>query len=372
MAESSRRPRVTVGINMGFGEAEFGNRVFDEDYPGRDRNPQVWRFMRDFRTLATERGIDLATIDQVDFESASVPYVIYFDFSWRRLVADRFLFRIPREKRVLLMLEPSNINPSLHFIPAMRRPFSKIFTFNDEQALRCGYTKINYFVLGDMLDYRTPPFERIPFERKRKLIGINSNRWAYMPSSTYSIRKRFFRFFEQRYPSEFDLFGHGWNRPCVFYERWFGYPRFTSYRGEIPEDIVSKIRLMSGYRFHLCIENNKDEPGYVSEKITDCFCARCVPLYLGWRHADRYIPRECFVNLRDFRSIEELGQFIDSVDEARYQVYLDAIETFIHSEKARYFTNANAFDTIWSVLFPHGIGPRNSGWQSADGHEDKR
>lgn len=356
MADESQGKGITLGIEWGFGPRELADRIFSKAYRDEGGNPQVWMFLQELRSFMAEHGIAVTTLDRVDLKSPDVPYVLYFDLSWHRLLRDRHLFRIPREKRVLLMLEPSNVNPSLHLLPWLRWPFSRVFTFNDEQVARYGYNKISYFVLGNMLQYRTPPFRVPPFAEKKLVIGINSNRWAYMPTSTYSMRRAYFRFFEQRYPGQFDLYGHGWNRPCVFYERWFGHPRFESYRGEIPEDIVSKIEIMSRYRFHLCIENNINEPGYVSEKMTDCFCARCVPLYMGWRHADRYIPRECFIDLRDFDSIESVCRFMESMGPDQYQRYLEAIERFMNSERAEYFTNANAFRTILRTLFPARAG----------------
>jgi hypothetical protein len=353
---------ITLGIEWGFGEAELGNRIFREDYSRRGENTQVWMFLRELRLFFESRGISVVTVDQADYRSDSVPYVLYFDFSVQRLLKDRHLFRMPRGKRVLLMLEPSNVNPTLHLLPWLRKPFGKVFTFNDDQVARYGYTKISYFVLGDMTQFRRPPWPVPRFGNRKMVVGVNSNRWAYMPTSSYSLRRKYFRHFEARYPDGFDLYGHGWNRPRVFYERWFGHPVFRNYRGEVPEDIVSKIRLLSGYRFHLCIENNVNEPGYVSEKITDCFCARCVPLYLGWRGAERYVPRDTYIDLREFDSVESVCRFMDSVDEPRFERFLSAANGFMQSERAEYFTNRHAFETILSTLLPSGAS-RSGAWR---------
>ena len=351
MTEIKLSPGTVVGVDWGFGPDEFGNQILFPEYPGRTRNEQTWCILQEFQAFMNSVGVKVVTVDQAVSRIDAVRYVIYFDYSLRRWRRDPFLSKIPREKRVLLILEPSNINPTLHYNPLLRNLFSHVFTYNDELVKRCGYTKINYFVLGNMLQYRTPPFPAVPFEKKKMLIAINSNRWAYMPSSTYSIRKSYFRFLEQHCPEQFDLYGHGWNKPAVFYERWLGFPHFSSYRESIPEDIVSKIELLSHYRFHLCIENNINEPGYVSEKMTDCFCARCVPLYLGWKKAKYYIPEECYVDLRKFSSIASVFSFIDSMDAQRYRITLDAIERFVQSPRAGYFTNANAFQTVFQTLF---------------------
>lgn len=343
-----------IGVDWNFGPDEFGNQMFSENYRGRTRNEQAWCVLQEFRSFMESVGVKVVTVDQADFRSDDVRYVIYFDYSFWRWRKDPFLQKIPRGKRVLLILEPSNINPTLHYNPLLRNLFSRIFTYNDDLVKRFGYTKLNYFVLGNMTQYRTAPFPAVTFAQKKLLIAINSNRWAYMASSTYAIRKSYFHFLEHNYPERFDLYGHGWNKPCIFYERWFGFPHFNSYRGEIREDIVSKIELLSRYRFHLCIENNINEPGYLSEKITDCFCARCVPLYMGWNSARGYIPSECFVDLRQFKTISSVCSFIGSMNEQQYQSYIDAIESFVQSPRAEYFTNVNAFRTIYQSLFPVG------------------
>jgi len=44
----------------------------------------------------------------------------------------------------------------------------------------------------------------------------------------------------------------------------------------------------------------------------------------------------------------------------QYQVYIDAIERFIQSPRAAYFTNANAFQTILQTLFPNVL----KGWRN--------
>lgn len=351
MPTSTISKNPVVAVDWAFGPDEFCNQIFTTEYRWRDKQAQAWTLLREFQTFMAAVGVRVVTIDQADFQSDNVRYVIYFDYSVWRWRHDPFLKKIPYEKRVLLILEPSNINPTLHYNPLLRSRFCRILTYNTDLVRKYGYTKLNYFVLGNILDYRTWPYPVVPFEKKKMVVAINSNRWAYMPSSTYSIRKRYFNYLEKKFPLQFDLYGHGWNAPCIGYEKWFGYPRYTSYREAIPEDIVSKIKLMSNYRFHLCIENNINEAGYISEKITDCFCARCVPLYLGWKDVPKYIPKECFINIRNFATIPDLFSYVESLNATQYQGYIDAIERFIQSPQASCFTNANAFQTIYQTLF---------------------
>ncbi len=67
-------------------------------------------------------------------------------------------------------------------------------------------------------------------------------------------------------------------------------------------------------------------PGYNTEKITDPFVARSVPIYKGDpRIAETFNPR-AFINLDTFPSEDDAIEFIKVVDQddALYQTYLDA------------------------------------------------
>ncbi len=112
----------------------------------------------------------------------------------------------------------------------------------------------------------------------------------------YSERIRAIRWFEKNQPSQFDLYGKGWDltlppnlspfRPVLqpLYDLVF--PHYPSYRG----GITSKRAILKHYKFSICYENARDIPGYITEKIFDCFFAGCVPVYLGASNVTDYIP----------------------------------------------------------------------------------
>lgn len=59
-----------------------------------------------------------------------------------------------------------------------------------------------------------------------------------------------------------------------------------------PNEIDSKHLTLSNYQFALCFENCV-YPGYITEKIFDCFLSKCIPIYYGAPDIDQYIPRAC-------------------------------------------------------------------------------
>ena len=348
-------PRPILAINYYFGPDDLQNRIFD---PARRDGASP--FLRSFREFMRDRGGEVVTLDAVDFNDPAVKHVLYFDDSWRYALRDHFLRRIPREKRALIMLEPSNVNPSLYITSSLRDRFHTIFTW-DLNLLRRnpGYVQINVPVGGDPLNYRDNPFRGISFEEKKLLVAVNTNRWSYVPRTNFGLRIRAFQHFDRTFPGQFDLYGQGWNAPRVFYEKCFGFPRIAACRGWIDD----KVKTMAHYRFALCIENNAFQPGYISEKITDCFCARCVPIYYGWKGAADRIPHDAWIDMRDFRNLADVEACIRKMDAATHQGYLDAIDRFMRSERIRFFSNSNLLGIVGDRL-----GLRSSPEGSAAGN----
>ena len=345
------KSRPVIAVNYYFNSDELNNRIFEHDC-----NAATAPLVKAFRTFMNERGAEVVTLDTVDFQDKNVRHVVYFDYNWRLVRCDPFLRKVPFEKRALVIIEPANINPSLYYTSFLRNRFRTVFTW-DLNLLRKnpGYSRVNVPVGAEPIAYRENRFADIAFADKRFLVAVSRNRWSYMPQSTYPVRKRAYRYFEREFPGQFELYGPGWNAPCIFYENWFGHPRFSSWRGMIDDSWDAKVHKIASYKFALCIENNASEPGYISEKITDCFCARCVPVYYGSKGIEELIPRDAWIDLRDFRSFEALGEYLFNMDETRYSRYIDAINRFMMSVRLEFFSTRNLFRVIADRLgFPEG------------------
>jgi hypothetical protein len=338
--------RPIIAVNNYFNSDELNNRIFAPEC-----KTEKALALKSFRVFMNKRGAEVVTLDTVDFKDPDVKHVLYFEYNWRSLWLDRFLSRIPFEKRALVLLEPANINPSLYYTPLLRNRFHTVFTW-DLNLLRKNpsYAHINVPLGAEPRMYRENPFRNQSFSDKRFLVAVSRNRWSYMPQSTYPMRKRAYHYFERTFPEQFDLYGMDWNAPCIFYEKGFGYPRFSSWRGEIEGSWDAKVHKISKYKFALCFENNAAEPGYISEKITDCFCARCVPVYYGSKGTDELIPRDAWIDLRDFKNFAELGTFLSGIDETRYNGYIAAIDRFMQSEQLNFFSTDHFYKAIANRL----------------------
>jgi len=339
--------RPMIAINYYFGPNELDNRVFEDSYSGGASG-----LLKYFKRCFARQGYDVVTLDTVDPNDPHVKYVIYFDYNWRLLFSDPFLKKVPKQKRVLILIEPSNINPSMYYVPFLREQFQIVFTWN-LKLLRenPSYHRINVLLGAEPGAYRKNRFTENTFQNKRLLVAVSGNRWSYMPQSTYSLRKRTYRYFGEKCKDDFDLYGVGWEKPSIFYETWFR--KWTppkAFRGTIEGESDKKIEVMSKYKFSLCFENNASEPGYISEKITDCFCARCVPVYYGTEGTEQLIPQEAWINFRAFSGLDELERYLVSMSEHTYSQYVDAIDQLMQSSQIDYFSTDHFCKTIMECL----------------------
>ena len=81
--------------------------------------------------------------------------------------------------------------------------------------------------------------------------------------------------------------------------------------------------------------------GYITEKIFGCFAAGCVPIYWGAPNVEQYIPKDCFIDYRDFKDLNDLYLFMKSMSKETYDAYLNNIRRFLNSSEAHIFSPEN-------------------------------
>jgi hypothetical protein len=188
--------------------------------------------------------------------------------------------------------------------------------------------------------------------RPQFCILIASNRHANCldERALYAERVKAIRWFEANAPSDFVLYGHGWKVP----QKRFGMlgklryrlakvppfvmskPVFPSYDGPVN----SKFTALSQARFSICFENARDIRGYLTEKIFDCLFAGCVPIYWGDPEVEKVIPKNCFIDFRQFQSYQTLYDFLKGLCPEEYQAYQLAGQQFLASPQFQVFSSA--------------------------------
>jgi hypothetical protein len=123
----------------------------------------------------------------------------------------------------------------------------------------------------------------------------------------------------------FRLYGTGWDSSG----RISKYLHAAKRAGATPVD--DKLEAMTGFRFALCFENCVF-PGYVTEKIFDCFFAGCIPVYWGAPDIADFVPTETFVDACQFDSWMELDRYLRGISESEAQRYSNAARDFLASD----------------------------------------
>ena len=153
--------------------------------------------------------------------------------------------------------------------------------------------------------------------------------WLRVPE-LYVDRIRAIGYFGRR--AGFRLYGHGWDKPISGFGRAYHQAALKVYAGAIAPGAPPKRAVMNGFRFAICFENCAF-PGYVTEKLFDCFLAGCVPIYLGAPDITDFVPAQTFIDFRRFGSWAELERYTRDLSEAEAQCYLDAARDFLASSE---------------------------------------
>lgn len=121
---------------------------------------------------------------------------------------------------------------------------------------------------------------------------------------------------------------------------------FPSYKGPVQ----NKRDVLESARFSLCYENVRDLPGYVTEKIFDCFFSGCVPIYWGADEIAELIPQNCFIDRRKFNDMESLYAYLKNMSEDDYIDKQQNIEKFLIGNSFKPFSSESFAQIIVSNI----------------------
>lgn len=313
------------------------NRLFDLDDSIINRDNCVYPFFllkKEFNKI----GYDLSTQDINSIEESEL--VIYNEMP-KRLSKKEDI-----SKSYLLIFE-SELIRSDNWDLYNHSYFNKIFTWKDDIVDNKKYFKFNFA-------QNIPKTINKDLSKKEKLCTlIAGNKKKNHPLELYSKRVEAIRWFEKNHLEDFDFYGIGWDK----YSSSNKYVNFIlnklnltglfalsylSYKGKVD----NKKNTLEKYRFSICYENARDIPGYITEKIFDCFFAGCIPVYWGANNIEEYIPRNCFIDKKKFKNYEELYEYINNIKDDIYLEYLQNIEEFLNSDQIKQFSSEYFANTI--------------------------
>jgi len=255
----------------------------------------------------------------------------------------------------LMMFETPVVKPK-NADPLQWVRYRKIFTWRDDLVDGDQFIKFNFpnpFVVPMVDGWSTR-------DRFCCLIAGNKAATVNDKRELYSERVRTIRWFERHAPSEFDLYGIDWDLPPTRQgilgkvqkrlsrrvSRLIPRRPFPSYRGPVN----NKRDVLLRTRYAICYENVCDMPGYVTEKIFDCFFSGCVPVYWGASNVTNYIPADCFIDRREFRDTESVYNYLRRIPENEYRDYQERIAAYLESDAAYPFSSDAFAETIVNTI----------------------
>lgn len=226
---------------------------------------------------------------------------------------------------VALLRECPHILP-LNYDKNRHKEFDQIFTW-----MRNLVDDSLFFYYPSTRFFSDQSIQQWQFDDKKLLTLVSSNLYSRIPGELYSERRKIIDWMENFKDCLFDFYGYGWDRRRVdilgrnLLSTRFFVKKYKNYKGPVSD----KLQTIAGYKYSICFENTSKEVDYVTEKIFDAFLAKNVPIYYGAPNIQDIIPSGCYIDYRDYGSIGDLIYYLERIDEAQYNTYLDAAENFM-------------------------------------------
>lgn len=249
--------------------------------------------------------------------------VVYFNhYTYHRQLHDQI---VPNAFRLLYMYEPVAVDP-IQYTRRIWKQFDGILTWNTHLTAQSNAFHFEpgiYYDLPYSSHYglqQLPETLPDPATRERAICQICGDKYSLSPEELYSTRRRIARWFHKNGSVRMDVFGH----PPA---------NVPNYRGRSK----NKADTFARYRYALCFENSHHPlwtRGYITEKLLDCMYALTIPVYLGASDIESIVPRDCFIDYRDFNSLPELDARLKSMTDEEYLGYARGMRRFLKTYDA--------------------------------------
>ncbi len=253
-------------------------------------------------------------------------------------------------KKYLIAFEP-RIICNENFDPLYASLFDRTFSWSENC---CGGKSINTIIKLPIPNIKFQEIQSQRFLQKKVLISISSNKGSYEKGSLCEFKYSAYETLFIKLGDQFNLYGYMWDQSLLSWFLKFIRGTKSKYFLKLPPyykgSIKNKNLILSNYKFCLTIEN-MSESSFITEKIFNAICAGCIPIYFGAHNIHNYIPKECFINLREFENWDKLCEFLNNFSISDYEKFLENREKFLQSNKYKSFTSKSFSKKLTSTIF---------------------
>lgn len=309
---------VVPAVGITFGQMVSEKSSYYEE--GESENP----FSEVVRQLESKNIYLIEKDDLPKFKEEKIACILHFNIDYELMSKHRNAINM------YVAAEPACVDFT-HYeyrLEKLSTYFDYTLTWNDNLIDLNGFIKFNY-----PIDFKIRK-EKREFEDRKLVTNISANKKSPHPDELYSERYRAICYFDQFEP-DFEFYGNGWDKL-----------EFRSYRGITS----SKRSTLAKYKFSICFENQTKTKGYITEKIWDCLLCGTIPIYWGADNVKEYIPENCFIDFREYSTIEDLHNTIVSMPKKEWEEYINNIEVFLAKSKNGPFSVESFSHVLESVL----------------------
>jgi hypothetical protein len=351
-----------------------GNRVLDQNiaknYPGA-----LWVSI--LAQIAYEAGIEVVTGDVAisnisanKWEPSEI--LVIQEQSALQAVELLSLGAVPL---VLVCAESPLYIPKFYAsLPRISTPFKNRILFRGafSQTSLMGENHVLYFPSFS----REQEISTIPWNKRKFLVMVAANKYwkikrsaprklmawardyilgrdAQIPPETIKLQLHDKRLALVEYfgrSGKLDLFGTNWENINNLPEKWRGLEEVIEKLKPTP--CIDKQQIISRYKYAICLENIA-YPGYVTEKIIDCFRGGVIPIYLGAPDISDFVPKEAFIDLREFVNLDELNSYLAHITESQALIMVNAARAYLKGEIGLKYSYENWAHNVMNLVREH-------------------
>lgn len=306
--------------------------ILVHDWPS-DPNDQKFIENTALKEVSAAMKLKHTTLKVSDLLSEADTQTLSYVVVWNKpgYLKEKVIAKFPQKKMILYMWEPPVVQKKL-YSDRYTSLFKRVYTWDDNLVDNKKFFKFYYPVLQPMRS------DLPSFNERKLLTQISGRKKSSHEKELYSERVSVIEYFQDKPEGEFEFYGFGWE-----------VDNYRHYKGSVSD----KLETLKNYKFSVCYENMCDVKGYITEKIFDCFAVGAIPIYWGASNIADYIPKTCFIDRRDFKTFDDVMEYIRTMDEQSYNAYISNIKAFLESDQAKLFSQ-EMFNVIFleSIRFP--------------------